>query len=66
MNKGEELGKLIDAGNEIGGKMDDIFKEYNVPMLDLKSLPQEGMDEWTRLFKEKDEITKKIGELFKH
>lgn len=65
MSKGEELGKLLDEAEGIQRQMDAIFTRYKVNFLNLIDLPKGGRDEWDKLLKQKDEITAKIGRLFK-
>lgn len=66
MSKGEELRKLLDEAEGIQQQMDAIFTRYNVNFLNLIDLPKEGKDEWDKLLKQKDDITTKIGRLFKN
>lgn len=64
MTKGDELEKLLDEGDTTQQQMNAIFTQYNVPFLELKALPPEGLRKWERLMKQQDVINTQIGKLF--
>lgn len=66
MNKGKQLGILLDQADAIHKEMRQIFIKQGLSTPDLSLLSSNDRDEWNRLYEESkkvaDEISKLINE----
>ena len=61
--KGEQLKTLLDQANELGEKMDSIFKKHGMKTPELSKLPEKDQEEWHKLKTKKNKVMDKINPL---
>lgn len=63
MNKGEQLGILLDQADAIHKEMRQIFIKQGLGTPDLSLLSSDDREEWNRLYEESKKVADEISEL---
>lgn len=63
MNKGEQLGILLDKADILHSRMNQIFLRQGLDTPDLSSLLPDDREEWNRLYESKKKVTDEICKL---
>ncbi len=63
MNKGKQLGILLDQADAIHKAMRQIFIKQGLGTPDLSLLSSDDRDEWNRLYEESKKVADEISEL---
>ena len=63
MNKGEQLGILLDKADVLHNQMNQIFLKQGLDTPDLTLISASDKEEWYRLYEESKEVSNQICKL---